>query len=165
MSKYRTHAEIIDAIRLKCARAYWSEDSLHPNGDIPEIKCLEPHKLATQLESAHKREVDDLKNQIALLSKTPKNDNSATATITGGEHGNAAKLRAALKEVKRYFDGYTVNILELRRKMDAALAEPPRNCDLYADERSAWEAFSEKRQGPDSSTEEYEQWLFEKATA
>lgn len=45
------------------------------------------------------------------------------------------------------------------------VAEAPRNCDLYADEQSAWEAFSEKRQGPDSSTEEYEQWLFEKATA
>ena len=67
MSKNRTHSEIIDAIRLKCARAYWSEDSLHPNGDIPEIKCLEPHKLATLLEAAHKREVDALKQRLAEL--------------------------------------------------------------------------------------------------
>ena len=44
-----------------------------------------------------------------------------------------------------------------------ALAAPARNCELYEDEQSAWEAFSEPRQGPDSSTEEYEKWLFEKA--
>ena len=51
------------------------------------------------------------------------------------ERGDAAKLREALKTVKRYLDGYTVNILELRRTVDAALVEPPRNCDVYtADE-------------------------------
>ena len=36
-----------------------------------------------------------------------------------------AKLREALKAAKQYLDGYSTNILELRRKVDAALAEPP----------------------------------------
>lgn len=44
-----------------------------------------------------------------------------------------------------------------------ALAQPLRNCDMYATEADAWYAFSSAREGPDSSTEEYEQWLFEPA--
>lgn len=41
------------------------------------------------------------------------------------ERGDCAKLREALKAAKQYLDGYSTNILELRRKVDAALAEPP----------------------------------------
>lgn len=43
---------------------------------------------------------------------------------------NAAAMRVALKTVKRYFDGYTVNVPEMRSQVDAALAAPPRNCDV-----------------------------------
>lgn len=43
---------------------------------------------------------------------------------------NAAAMREALKTVKRYFDGYTVNVPEMRSQVDAALAAPPRNCDV-----------------------------------
>ena len=39
-----------------------------------------------------------------------------------------AKLREALKAAKQYLDGYSTNILELRRKVSAALAEPPAVC-------------------------------------
>lgn len=83
--------------------------------------------------------------------------------------GNAAKMRKALLGARVMAVG-SVNCgggepwNRLVDTIDEALAAPTRNCDLYADEQSAWEAFSEKRQGPDSSTEEYEQWLFEKAT-
>lgn len=48
-------------------------------------------------------------------------------------------------------------------KADEALAEPLRNCDLFDTECEAWDAFSSVRQGVDSSTEEYEKWLFEQA--
>ena len=34
---------------------------------------------------------------------------------------NAAAMREALKTVKRYLDGYTVNVLEMRRQVNAAL--------------------------------------------
>ena len=44
--------------------------------------------------------------------------------------GDHAKLREALKAAKKYLDGYTVNILELRRTVDAALAAPPRNYEV-----------------------------------
>ena len=37
---------------------------------------------------------------------------------------NFHKLRKALIAAKKYLDGYTVDILKLRRKVDAALAEP-----------------------------------------
>ena len=54
---------------------------------------------------------------------------------------NAAAMREALKTVKRYFDGYTVNVPEMRSQVDAALAAPPRNCDRFADETDAQIAF------------------------
>lgn len=44
--------------------------------------------------------------------------------------GDCAKMREALKTVKRYLDGYTVNVPEMRSQVDAALAAPPRNCDV-----------------------------------
>lgn len=47
------------------------------------------------------------------------------------EVGNGAKMREALKAVRMFLDGYTVNNLELRRMVDAALAELPRNCDRF----------------------------------
>ena len=40
------------------------------------------------------------------------------------------KLRESLKAAKQYLDGYSTNILELRRKVDASLAEPVRNCEV-----------------------------------
>ncbi len=47
------------------------------------------------------------------------------------------KMREALESVKSYLDGYTVNILDLRRRVDAALAEPVKNCEVgTADEQS-----------------------------
>ena len=51
--------------------------------------------------------------------------------------GDCAKMREALKTVKRYLDGYTVNVLEMRRQVDAALAAPPRNCDVGTAEEEA----------------------------
>lgn len=95
-----------------------------------------------------------------LLSKTPRNDNSATATVTGGECGNIAKLREAVISARRSMemelkhicteknrlgkDGQTQEDLckgcrggncecwqmTLKRECDAALAAPPRVCDV-----------------------------------
>ena len=52
--------------------------------------------------------------------------------------GNTQKMREALKAAKQFLDGYLTNPMELRRKMDAALSAPPRNCDRFktADEAS-----------------------------
>lgn len=51
---------------------------------------------------------------------------------------NAAAMLEALKTVKRYLDGYTVNVPEMRSQVDAALSAPPRNCDVgTAEEQQA----------------------------
>lgn len=64
-------------------------------------------EIADRLEAALKRE---------LSKNVSKNGDDF------GQLGDAAKLREALKTVKRYLDGYTVNVPEMRRQVDAALA-------------------------------------------
>ena len=59
--------------------------------------------------------------------------------------GNTEALHEALKPVKRYLDGYTVNILELRRMVDAALTAPTRNCDRFATAEEAAKAWNERK--------------------
>ena len=95
--------------------------------------------FADRLDTAHKRE----------MSK-----NASKNGADFGQLGDCAKLREAsgntaalhevLKPVKRYLDGYTVNILELRRTVDAALTAPARNCDRVKDYSDAIGKF-EKR--------------------
>ena len=80
------------------------------------------------------------------------------------ERGNCAKLREVLKPVKRYLDGYTVNILELRRTVDAALTAPTRNCDRFASAEEAWDAYdawveSYREKGETEPLNEFG-WLF-----
>ena len=82
--------------------------------------------------------------------------------------GNTAALREALKPVKRYLDGYTVNILELRRTVDAALTAPTRNCDRFASAEEAWDAYdawveSYREKGETEPFNEFG-WLFAPAT-
>ena len=57
-----------------------------------------------------------------------------------------AKMREALKAMRMFLDGYTVNNLELRRMVDAALTEPPRNCDVGTAEEQTerFESFCDK---------------------
>lgn len=68
--------------------------------------------------------------------------------------GNGAKMREALKAAKQYLDGYTVNNLELRRMVDAALAEPPRNCDKFGTDNAeaslAYEEFCDRAEVEES---------------
>lgn len=82
--------------------------------------------------------------------------------------GNTAALHEALKPVKRYLDGYTVNILELRRTVDAALTAPTRNCDRFASAEEAWDAYdawveSYREKGETEPLNEFG-WLFTPAT-
>jgi hypothetical protein len=74
------------------------------------------------------------------------------------DRGNAAKLRNALKTVKRYFDGYTVNVPELRRQVDAALAAPPRNCDRYSHDEALRVWASEEKNEHNGC---FDEWLYE----
>jgi len=81
------------------------------------------------------------------LEAALKRELSKICPKTGGDFGQLgdyAKLREALKAAKKYLDGYTVNILELRRTVDTALAAPPRNCDVpYNDRVEMYGAFKD----------------------
>lgn len=51
-------------------------------------------------------------------------------------------------------------LLEAHRLIRMALGKI-RHCDLYDDERSAWEAYLDGREWADVATEDYEKWLFD----
>jgi phosphoenolpyruvate carboxylase len=130
--------------------------------------------IADRIEAAHKREQED-----AIAATVVAAAESASEVyephIQSEPVGNAAKMREALELMNDLYDKEAIctsyantpeemeQIDELYRKTKAALSAPVRNCDLYATEDDAWDAFSSKRQGADSSTEEYEKWLFAEA--
>ena len=173
MSEQKTHAEIIAEMRKT---KYGDEEC--------QVKwCLTP--WADRLDSAHKREIDELKKQVAdLQQQLPKPDpnwrdicakcfeNGATEppdckyyTEDGctspipDQHpliqvGNAAKLREAVEFIKQYFDKidpfnintYTFSQIEvehINEAIDAALAAPPRNCDVGTAEEQYSRMFRE----------------------
>ena len=84
MSEQKTHAEIIAEMRYKAgAICPWQVNGgtceLCPLGHSPRGKDLGKycsfHKLAHELEAAHKREIDELKKQVAdLQQQLPKPD-------------------------------------------------------------------------------------------
>ncbi len=107
-----------------------------------------------------KAQVEILDEFIGRLEAARKREREAS--------GNTAALHEALKPVKRYLDGYTVNILELRRTVDAALTAPARNCDRFASAEEAWDAYDEwaesyRAQGKTEPFNEFG-WLFALAT-
>ncbi len=159
MSEQKTHAEIIAEMNY---------------GPIPEHRHDREilRYYAYELDASHKREIEDAERRghHAATKAICETIEKVGPLYDAESVGNAVKMREALLGARTMAVG-SVNCgggepwNRLVDIIDEALAAPTRNCDLYADEQSAWEAFSEKRQGPDSSTEEYEQWLFEKATA
>lgn len=102
------------------------------------------------------------------------------------ESSNAAMMREALLIVKRLFDGrimFQPAIRKAHKAVDAALAKPPRNCDIFKTEserQSAFiayynEAFDLKgtsgeisicdlKHDVDGILHEYIEWLFATAT-
>lgn len=102
---------------------------------LGDANSYDLRSLADRLEAAWKREksaIEDDALAVGGIVEASRATAEKSSTV-----GDAAKLREALKTVKRYFDGYTVNILELRRKVDAALAAPPRNCEVGTAEEQA----------------------------
>lgn len=53
-------------------------------------------------------------------------------------------------------------LLTIRDYAHAMATRNIRNCDRYLTEQEAWDDFSRDRGGADASTEEYEEWLFER---
>ena len=85
--------------------------------------------------------------------------------------GNAAAIREALVMVKRLFDGLLMwqqDIRKAHEAVDAALAAPPRNCDLFNGDHkmlhTAWFDWTDSPQGHDADGTvrlTFDRWLLE----
>ena len=139
----------------------FTESDLESALDLAETK----RKEADRLEAAHKREVDALKQRCAELNaevaakdEVIKRLNDAIAEEQRREMataekssavGNAAKLREALDDTVGLLEGileafkqgtggvYTSDVSEAIDKARAALAAPPRNCDVGTPDEQA----------------------------
>ena len=142
MSEQNSHAEIIAEMRIfKCRNL--------ETGELELCNAIANY-LADRLEAAHKREVDALKQRINELNAEVAakdavimrlNDaiaeeqrlKMATAEKSSAV-GNAAKLREAVVEIVRKLNSLDENCavdpVEIRDLARAALAAPPRNCDI-----------------------------------
>jgi hypothetical protein len=127
---------------------------------------------ADLIEEAHKRELAEAvaaKCEVCDQVAVSKTETTTATCKESLQVGNAAAMREALQRASDWFNGSglseddLIEFDEVCEHIEKALSTPPRNCDLYATEDDAWDAFSSKRQGADSSTEEYEKWLFDEA--
>jgi hypothetical protein len=85
--------------------------------------------------------------------------------------GNAAAMREALLIVKRMFDGrimFQPSIRKAHEAVNAALAAPPRNCDLFNGDHkmlhTAWFDWTDSPQGHDADGTvrlTFDRWLLE----
>lgn len=95
----------------------------------------------------------------------PDGCNHPTRNRDEAPYGNAAAMRVILEKCRDYFVDLLeeVNVEEekdLLAKIDAALAEPARNCDRFRNETEAEDAYTKEHPGedkPDANT--YGAWL------
>ena len=116
--------------------------------------------FAGRIEVAHRREraaieadalavgglVEASRKRKLLFTITRETDNSGAVIYTNDNSGDAAKLREALVNISKYadcaamrqHDTHTQHYIEqIRKWANAALAAPPRNCDVgTADEQA-----------------------------
>lgn len=150
--EYETHAAVIAEMR-ECDgwRAYYDGGLRHDSHEVDVVDVDYLHDFANRADAAHKREIDAL---TAKLDEAKRE--SRLKYITDGlvcmhdarlgsfaSAVNAAKLREALE----MFCGYAATVLNtgmfnrvhleaLLNKAKAALAAPPRQCDVgTADEQ------------------------------
>jgi hypothetical protein len=137
----------------------WGSDSLRAYADL----IGEAHKRELAEAVAAKCEVCD---QVAVAK-------SATTTPTCKESlqvGNVAAMREALEElianIEMRSSTFGLNVMvDTKTFLDAkaALAAPPRNCDLYKSEPEAYQAYLTAMKNATRKTYVYfEPWLFAK---
>ena len=158
-SERKTHAEIIAEMRYKMGvTCPWQVNGgtceLCPLGHSPHGRDLGKycsfHKLANELDAAHKRELDDAAKEVEDLKSRVKlwTDRADELRKKCDEFyakskaaGDCAKLREAMLSIRagilkrRSENCWYATDSDILEKIDAALAAPPRNCDVYtADE-------------------------------
>lgn len=132
MSVAETHAAVIDEMHgFKCHNL--------ATGELEECTCISKY-LANRLEAAHMREIEKLNSVIqATVSRSDAEIDRLRREVAEfrKQIGNAAKMREALVGL---IDGICFHCdmsedckgvpCEKMQKAKAALAAPPRQCDL-----------------------------------
>ncbi len=124
--------------------------------------------LADRIDAAVKRECIEAATRAATQGVKLTNEKYANMPI-----GNTAAMHDALAKVKKLFDGrimWQYEIREAHKAVEAALAKPPRNCDMYGGDygmlHTAWFDWtgSPSGQNPDGTIKlTFSEWLLEKA--
>ena len=90
-------------------------------------------ELADRIDAAKMRECAEQREEVRSLHRTIVKLNNAIAEL-GEKPYNMAAMRDALVAVKKLFDGrlmFQQAIRACHEKVNRALAEPPRNCDMF----------------------------------
>jgi len=151
-----SHDELIAEIRKRQdLRGGDLADNFHiEDGEYGEWSGLELLKAYAEcLDKAHKREIVETATKAATYAI------NLTEEKWRRKCADMAKLREALKAAKQYLDGYTVNILELRRMVDEALSAPARNCDVFTPEVLLNEFINDMPEEVEKITTEHERGL------
>jgi hypothetical protein len=101
------------------------------------------HELADRIEAAAERERDEDRQLSAIAESDEAFARCARCDRPERVPGNAAAMREALEEQLRYWNSHVRNHdeEEMRKRTEAALAAPARNCDRFATEDEAREAY------------------------
>ena len=132
--------------------------------------------FADRIEAAHQREVSELKSKMNDVVCENEALRDACGTCGANrEHeatrekssqvGNAAKIREALETISKCDISKEEDCYTLYRALEAALAAPPRNCDMYTTLDDARNAFFADYVSDEtcSSATSFAIWLFDKA--
>ncbi len=164
MTNNETQADIIAEMREYAARCR-NENF----GTAPECEAHynedDVDALADRLEAARKREREAAEaRQLNECVVVREEEASEWRKRTG----NAAAMREAILAIKSVNDGrpHDAAGYEINDIIEEALAEPPRNCDMFAKWHEAWDAFRAEYGGPTDPGETayyFGVWLFAQA--
>lgn len=140
------------------------------DGESSHCLAADMLELADRIEAAHKRDQED-----AIAATVVAAAESALEVyephIQSEPVGNVAKTREALVQARRVLHcAIVAGILkgedanEALNVVTAALSAPPRNCDLYATDKEAYQAYLKIMEDtPEEAQSYFESWLFAEA--
>lgn len=137
--KNETIADIVAEIRGSWAQVYFCEGSRRKDGEYcdNEFVAIEPESIADRIEAAWKRELEAGAEASQICGEIGE-------AIGRWSSGNAAKMRETLEFADSQLRAATEDntfcedvlylvgcMIAVARACRAALAAPPRNCDIY----------------------------------
>jgi hypothetical protein len=135
---------------------------------LEELRSGEFARLADRIEAATKALIADRDNWRKQALAEDARANAATCKDSL-QVGNAAKMREALRKCDNYLDigdaGLCASeVRAMYEVMQEALSAPARNCDLYATDDEAYQAYLKVMENtPEEERVYFESWLFAEA--